>query len=45
MLTDEQALARVAREHDLSHESVTADVAYYQRYKRHIDAKLLLNAA
>ncbi len=45
MLTDERALARVAREYDLSHESLTAAIAYYQRYKCHIDAKLLLNAA
>lgn len=45
MLTDERTLARVAREYDLSPESVAAAVTYYQQYKRFIDARLLLNAA
>ncbi len=44
-LTDEQALARIAREYDLSPESIAAAIAYYQRYKRFIDARLLLNAS
>ena len=45
MLTDEQALARVGREYDLSPEAVAAAITYYQQYKQFIDARLLLNAA
>ena len=34
---------RVAREYDLSPEEMAAALAYYQRYKQYIDARILLN--
>lgn len=36
---------QVARDYELSHAAVDAALAYYQRYKDLIDARLLLNTA
>lgn len=38
-------VAQVAADYELPVEAVHAALAYYQRYKAFIDAKLLLNAA
>ena len=35
----------VARNHDLSQEEMAAALAYYRRYKKYVDARILLNEA
>ena|SRR5215203_7401557 len=44
-LSDADLIARVTNDYGLSREAMEAAIAYYRYNKRHIDARLLSNAA